>query len=124
MTALQVGTVYAAVNIISDGVSSLPLHVYQRAKIAGRASKTIATDSALYKVVNQEPNPEMTEAVFLKVLMVHALLWGNAYAEIQLNNSGQIIALWPRNPARTRPIRILKPLLFSGDLLPAGTLMY
>jgi len=124
MTALQVGTVYAAVNIISDGVSSLPLHVYQRAKIAGRASKNIAIDSPLYRIVNQEPNPEMTSAVFLKVMMIHDLLWGNAYAEIQRNNSAQIVALWPRNPARTRPIRILKPLMFEGDLLPAGTLMY
>src|SRR5208282_4352244 len=43
---------------------------------------------------------------------------------IQRNNSGVIVALWPRNPARTRPIRILKPLMYEGDLLPAGTLMY
>jgi HK97 family phage portal protein len=124
MTALQVGTVFAAVNIISDGVSSLPLHVYQRAKIAGRASKSIALDNPVYKLINQEPNPEMTSAVMLKTMMVHALLWGNTYSEIEKNNSGQIIGVWPRNPARTRPIRILKPLLFSGDLLPAGTLMY
>jgi len=124
MTALQVGTVFAAVNIISDGVSSLPLHVYQRAKIAGRNSKNIAVDSPLYKLINQEPNPEMTSAVFLKTLMVHDLLWGNAYAEIQKNNSGQIIGIWPRNPARTRPIRILKPLLLGGDVLEPGTLLY
>jgi len=124
MTALQVGTVFSAVNIISDGVSSLPVHVYQRAKIAGRASKNIATDSPLYKIVNQEPNPEMTSSVCLKTMMVHALLWGNTYVEIQRNNSGVIVALWPRNPARTRPIRILKPLMYEGDLLPAGTLMY
>jgi len=124
LTALQVGTVYAAVNIISDGVSSLPLHVYQRAKIAGRVSKNIAVDNPLYTLINQEPNPEMTSAVFLKVLMIHDLLWGNAYAEVQRNNSGQIIGIWPRNPARTRPIRILKPLMFEGDLLPPGTLLY
>jgi len=124
MTALQVGTVYAAVNIISDGVSSLPLHVYQRAKIAGRSSKNIATDNPMYSLVNQEPNPEMTSAVFLKTLMIHDLLWGNAYAEIQKNQSGQTIAIWPRNPARTRPIRILKPLMLEGDLLPPGTMLY
>ena len=124
MTALQVGTVFAAVNIISDGVSSLPLHVYQRAKIAGRASKSVAYDSPLYKIINQEPNPEMTSAVWLKVFMIHCLLWGNGYSEIQRNQSGQIIGVWPRNPARTRPIRILKPLMFEGDLLPPGTLLY
>jgi HK97 family phage portal protein len=124
MTALQVGTVFACVNVISDGVSSLPLHVYQRSKIGGRDSKTLAVDSQLYDLIHLEPNPEMTSAVFFKVAMVHALLWGNAYSEIQRNNSNQIIAIWPRNPARTRPIRILKPITFQGDLLPAGTLMY
>ena len=124
LTALNVGTVFAAVNIISDGVSSLPLHIYQRAKIAGRASKNIATDNAMYTLVNQEPNPEMTSAVFFKTLMVHDLLWGNAYAEIQKDQNGQRVAIWPRNPARTRPIRILKPLMLEGDLLPPGTMLY
>lgn len=124
MTALQVGTVFACVNVISDGVSSLPLHVYQRAAIAGRASKTLAVDSPLYKLVHLSPNPEMSSAVYFKVAMVHALLWGNTYSELQRNNSGQIIAIWPRNPARTRPIRLLKPILFEGDMLPAGTMMY
>jgi HK97 family phage portal protein len=124
MTALQVGTVFAAVNIISDGMSSLPLHVYQRSKIGNRSSKTIAVDSSLYQIINQEPNPEMTSAVFLKTLMVHDLLWGNAYAEIQRNNAGAIIAIWPRNPARTRPIRLLKPLLLEGDVLEPGTMLY
>lgn len=124
MTALQVGTVFAAVNIISDGMSSLPLHVYQRSKIGNRASKTIAADSPLYRIINQEPNPEMTSAVFLKTLMVHDLLWGNAYAEIQRNNAGTIIAIWPRNPARTRPIRLLRPLMLEGDLLEAGSMLY
>ena len=124
MTALQVGTVFACVNVISDGVSSLPLHVYQRAKISGRASKTLALDSPMYKIVHTEPNPEMTSAVFFKVAMIHALLWGNSYSEIERDGSGQICGLWPRNPARTRPIRLLKPIMFEGDLLPGGTLMY
>lgn len=124
LTALQVGTVFACVNVISDGVSSLPLHVYQKATIGKRQSKTLAVDNPVYDLVHTEPNPEMTSAVFFKTAMCHALLWGNCYAEIQRNLSGQICGIWPRNPARTRPIRILKPLLFEGDLLPAGTLMY
>ena len=76
MTALQVGTVFAAVNLISDGVSSLPVHVYQKAKIAGRASKSIAYDSSLYDIIHQNPNPEMTCAVYMKTLIVHALALG------------------------------------------------
>jgi HK97 family phage portal protein len=124
MTALQVGTVFACVNVISDGVSSLPCHVYQRAKIAGRSSKTLAVDSPLYDLIHLTPNQEMTSAVFFKTAMVHALLWGNTYSEIERNNAGQVVGLWPRNPARTRPIRLLRPMTYEGDLQPAGTLMF
>lgn len=124
MTALQVGTVFACVNVISDGFSSLPLHVYQKAKIAGRNSKTVASDSSLYDLLHREPNCEMTSAVYFKTLMVHDLLWGNSYSEIERNMKGEIIALWPRNPARTRPIRLIKPLLLGGDMLEPGTLLF
>lgn len=126
MTALQVGTVYACCNVISDGISSLPLHVYKRTTTGAtkRAGKLIAVDNNLYDILHNEPNPEMTSAVFLKVLMVHCLLWGNGYAELERDGGGSIIGLWPRNPARTRPIRLLKQLMFRGDMLPAGTLLF
>lgn len=124
MTALQVGTVFACVNVISDGVSSLPLHVYQRTVAGNRVGKTIAVDNPLYDLLHTEPNPEMTSAVFFKTLMVHDLLWGNSYAELERNGAGQTINIWPRNPARTRPIRLLQSLNYGGDLLPPGTLLY
>jgi HK97 family phage portal protein len=56
--------------------------------------------------------------------MIHDLLWGNAFAEIQRDNAAAIIGLWPRNPARTRAIRLIKPMLLEGTQYPAGTLMY
>lgn len=124
LTALQVSTVFACVNIISDGVSSLPFHVYQRVKTSDRVAKQLAIDNSVYYLLHHEPNPEMSSSTFLKTLMVHCLLWGNSYTELQRNNAGEVIALWPRNPARTKPIRLLQPLLFHGDLLPTGTLLY
>jgi HK97 family phage portal protein len=124
LTALQVGTVYACVNIISDGVSSLPLHVYKRTVQNDRIAKVVAPDNPVYDLLRLAPNSEMTAATFLKTMMIHDLLWGNAYAEIQRDNSNQIIGLWVRNPARTRPIRLLAPLLFEGTMFPAGTLFF
>jgi len=124
MTALQVGTVFACVNTISNGVASLPLHVYERLLKDGRAGKRIAPDHQIYNLLHNEPNVEMSTATWLKTLMVHALLWGNGYCEIERNEAAQIIGLWPRNPARTRPIRNTRPITIEGDVLPPGTLLF
>jgi HK97 family phage portal protein len=125
MTALQVGTVYACVNIISNGFASMPLNVYERLITkAGRVIKKKAFDHSLMPLLNCEPNVEMTTFTWLKTMMIHDLLWGNAFTEIQRDGANQIIGLWPRNPARTRAIRCLKPLLLEGTIHPAGTLIY
>lgn len=124
MTALQVGTVFACVNIISNGLASLPLYVYENLEIRGRQSKKRATKHNLYDILHAQPNAEMSSFTWRKTLMAHALLWGNGYSEIQRDQNNRIVGIWPRNPARTRPIRLLKPLNIEGDLLPAGTLVY
>lgn len=125
MTALQVGTVYACVNIISNGVAGLPYHVFERTIQKQRASKQIAYDHPLYNLLAHEPNPEMTKFTFFKTFLCHCTLWGNGYAEIERDpKTNKIVAIWPRNPARTRPIRNVQPIMLEGDLLPAGTLMY
>jgi HK97 family phage portal protein len=125
MTALQVGTVLACVNIVSNGFAALPLHVQEKVTFTGgREGRKKATKHALYDPLHTEPNSEMTSFVWRKVMMVHALLWGNAYSEIQRDQNNQIIGIWPRNPARTRPIRTLQPFTFEGDIIQPGTLIY
>lgn len=125
MTALQVGTIYACVNIISNGFAALPLGVYEKflTKV-GRLGKKKAETHSLWDLLSSEPNVEMTTFTWLKTMMIHALLWGNAYTEIQRDGANRIIGLWPRNPARTRPIRCLQPITREGTLFPAGTLFY
>jgi HK97 family phage portal protein len=66
----------------------------------------------------------MTAFTWLKTMIVHCLLWGNAYTEIQRDGANQIAALWPRNPARTRAIRLLRPITLEGTVHPAGTLIF
>lgn len=125
MTALQVSTVLACVNIVSNGIASLPLHVYERTQEGGRRGKQLAYDHSLFDLLAHEPNPEMSSPVFRKTLSAHACLWGNAYAEIERSKiDASIKAVWPRNPARTRPVRLTKPAKIEGDILPTGTLVY
>jgi HK97 family phage portal protein len=125
MTALQVSTVLACVNIISDAISSLPFHVFEKTlRGDGRLIKKLAHDHRIAALFANEPNPEMTAPALIKTFVAHLLLWGNGYIELQRDQNASVAALWPRNLARTRPIRLLKPIKLEGDVLAAGTLVY
>ena len=52
----------------------------------------------LYKLLHDEPNPEMTSFIFRETLMTHLLLWGNAYAQIVRNGKGEVLGLYPLMP--------------------------
>jgi HK97 family phage portal protein len=124
MTALKVSTVLGCVNIISNGVSALPFYVYERLVKDGRNGKKIAYNHPLFELLHTEPNHEMSSVTFRKTVQAHCLLWGNGYIEIQRNDDNDIIALWPRNPARTRPVRLLESADVEGTTYPAGSLVY
>ncbi len=126
MTALQVSTVFACVQLISSAMGFLDLKVYER-KIdqdKGRTTHRVAYEHDLFDLLEHEPNPEMTSFTFRKTLQAHALLWGNLYAEIQRDNGNRAVALWPRNPARIRPYRLTADFKYRGDLIRAGEMVY
>ena len=108
-TSMQTAIVYACVRIISDAIAGMPLHVYQR----DGSGRTVAETHTLYRLLHDETNPEMTSFVFRETLMVHLLLYGNAYAQIVRDGGGRVVALYPLLPSRMDVSRT-----------PGGTLMY
>lgn len=132
LTAFQVVTFLACVDLIAGSIASLPLHVYERSFLAtGRAVHKVAYDHDLYDLMHAEPNDEMSSFTLRKAMMVHALAWGNGYVEIQRDGGNGVVALWPRNPAKTRPFRLsrqtrLDPVPWRPFplTLPAETLCY
>ena len=100
-SALQVPTVLACVRILSEGIASLPLRVYEELP----RGRKLAKDHSLYYLLTTRPNPEMSSVDFFGTLAVHAVLWQNAYAEIERDGYGRVIALWPRLPWRTKSVR-------------------
>lgn len=92
-TALTFAAVWACVSVISRTVAALPWHVYER---SGADRKPV--DSAVSWLLNNRPNPEMTAFSFREVVMAHVLTWGNAYAEIERDMAGRVVALWPLPP--------------------------
>jgi HK97 family phage portal protein len=110
VTALNISAVWSAVQIIAGSIASLPLILYRRRPDGG---KERYPEHPLYRILHDEPNPEMSSMVFRETLLHHVLLWGNGYAEIQRDQGGRVKALYPITPERVRPARD-----------PAGRLYY
>jgi len=94
-TAMQMTAVYSCVRILSETLAGLPLHIYQYNDSGGKEKHL---KHPLYKLLHDEPNPEMTSFAFRETLMSHLLLWGNAYAQIIRNARGEVVALYPLMP--------------------------
>jgi HK97 family phage portal protein len=94
-SAMQMTAVYSCVRILAEAVAGLPLHLY---RYTSSGSKEKAIDHPLYRLLHDEPNPEMSSFVFRETLMTHLLLWGNAYAQVIRNGKGEVIALYPLMP--------------------------
>lgn len=96
-TAMQLSTVFACVRVLSESVASLPLHVYEKDANGNRKK---AEDSNLYFLLHDEPNDEMSSYSFRETMMMHLLLYGNAYAQILRNGRGEVLGLYPLLPNR------------------------
>lgn len=94
-TAMQMTAVYSCVRILSEAVAGLPIHLYRYTENGGKEK---ALDHPLYRLLHDEPNPEMTSFNFREALMGHLLLYGNAYAQIVRNARGEIIGMYPLMP--------------------------
>jgi len=108
-TSMQMTAVYSCVRILSEAIAGLPLHVY-RYNDSGGKEKDL--DHPLYRLLHDEPNPEMTSFVFRETLMSHLLLWGNAYAQIIRNARGEVVALYPLMPNKMKVDRDSKGQLY------------
>lgn len=98
-TALQCSTVLACVRLIAENVATVPLHLYKRLPEGG---KDRAREVPLYRLLNQQPNGWQTSFEFREMLTAHALLYGNAYAEIRSGTAGAVSELWPLHPSRMK----------------------
>lgn len=96
-SAMQMTAVYSCVRILAEAIAGLPLHVYQQ---SSDGAKVKALDHPLYRLLHDEPNPEMTSFVFRETLMTHLLLWGNAFAQVLRNGKDEVIGLYPLMPNR------------------------
>jgi HK97 family phage portal protein len=104
-TALAVDAVWSCVDLISSDIARLPLITY---RLLSDEDREVAKDHYLYTLFMNEANPEMNSFRFKKLMQSWLLLWGNAYAEMEISGRGQVTALWPWRPDRVKITRAWK----------------
>jgi len=87
-SAMQVSAFYRGVIYISTQLAKLPFNVKD-------SKNNIMDNHRIQKLLRTAPNPEMNTFMFRLVMNQSALIYGNGYAEIERDNAGRIIALWP-----------------------------
>ncbi len=109
-SALTVGAVYRAVNLLAGDIAQLPLKVFRR---VGENEKQPANDTPLAKVLREEPNAWQTSFEWREMMAGHVLLRGNAYSRIVSGRRGFVDQLVPLHPGRMT----VNQLAGSGRLL-------
>jgi HK97 family phage portal protein len=101
-SAMASSAVFSAVTMIADDIASLPLMLYKRLPDGG---KDRYESHPLYSLLHDAPNPEMDAMVCWRTMQAHALIWQNAYAEIERDQAGRPVAIWPLIPERVALVR-------------------
>ncbi len=118
--ALGYPAFYACVKVIAEDVAQLPLKFYERANDGGKRERRA---DPRWAMLHDEANPEMT-AYDLRLMMTwQVAVWGNAYAEIEWDESGYPVALWPLlpDPMSTELVRREDRQLFYLVRVPGGS---
>ena len=76
-TAMRVSAVYACVALISGAISTLPLPIYERTK-SGRSR----AEHPYWWMLNEQPDGDISAAVFWEYMVSSRLFHGDCFAEI------------------------------------------
>ena len=93
--ALTFTAVWAAIRLLSESVSTLPVGVYRKENNGDNVE--INTD--LSYLIKYQPNSYQNKIVFFEKIMMDLLTNGNSYVKIIRNQNGKVVQLLPCNYA-------------------------
>lgn len=97
-SAKSISAYMCGLNVISGDIGVLDRSLVQL--VGEDDDPETAHSHPAHKVIHDAPNPWMIPQIFWQTITAHALSWGNGYAEIEYDNAGRPIALWPITPDR------------------------
>lgn len=94
-SAMRLSAVARCVNVIGDSMGCMPLEPYSFTS----NTYIVNRDHYSYVMLNREPSPLYSRFIFIKTLVTHMLLHGNAYALIIRDPKGDPIKLQIVHPS-------------------------
>ena len=101
--ASGLATAHACIAIVSQNLAAMPLNLYRKSSNGGREK---ASDHPLYSVLHDMANPVMTAFEAREALIASIMISGNAFARLEWNGRGQVIALYPLDPGNVAVERL------------------
>lgn len=95
--AILNSNIYTIASILGGDIGKLPVQVFRK---RGKGV-TKDTDHPVSWILGTRANPFMSAYTFKELAMVHLVTWGNFYANIEWDEMGMPVALWPLNPGQT-----------------------
>lgn len=127
--ALRNMTVFACVRLVSQSLASIPLILYEK---RGR-QRLRATNHPVYRVLHDLGNDEMTAFEVTEARLAAGMLWGNAFGEIEYDDTWNVRGIWPmapgsvgveRNQANQLEYTYWSERLNQGFVLPAWRVLH
>lgn len=95
-TALDVTTVFRCVQVLADGVATVPFKLLRRDPITGRRAE--ATDHPVSFLIAHRPNEWQTSVEFRETLMMHIALTHNGFVYLNRSVDGRVLEMLPVEP--------------------------
>lgn len=124
--AMALVPVFSAVSQISGAIGTMPLPVYKRSE-ADDLYRKKATGSAAWRLLHDEPNPEMAPDQLWEIVASHIELWGNAFLYKRTLGDGTVYQLWPISPDRVmvdRDEKARKRFWIEGESFGSDVIMH
>lgn len=93
-TALTFTAVWAAIRLLTESVSSLPISVY---RVENNGDKTEAVKESLYSLLKYKPNTYQNKITFFEKIMMDLCVNGNSYVYIERNRLARVTGLYCMN---------------------------
>lgn len=103
-TAMKVAAFHRGLIYISSQMAKLPWDVKDK-------DNNKLNGTPIANLINLAPNEEMNSFIWRLCMVQNAIVHGNAYSEIERNNKGEAIAIWPLPSRDVCPVRTVSGAL-------------
>lgn len=91
-SAMKYAALFACVRVLSETLAAMPAMLYRKGKDGDREQ---VNDLAIYDILHNSPNDEMSPFSFKEACMISLNTGGNAVCERLVNANGALVGLYP-----------------------------